>query len=182
MHLPFSLRGIRGAIDITIDVTRDPEDVGASPGAVGLPHCRATIEYPGKGYDSLMGWVQMVRSTDNDSGGEAFEMDPLMFVGEVPHPFGFFGITPTLFDAPARRSDADLDWLCQSFLTYIKDFEGETRVVKAIAGFSWGFSRENGMTAVKPTQRLESNDWGGQLDLLHREHPGWRFLDDFGTP
>ena len=181
MHLPFSLRGIRGAIDITVDVTRDPEDVGASPGAVGLPHCRATIEYPGKGYDSLMGWVQMVRSTDNDSGGEAFEMDPLMFVGEVPHPFGFFGIAPTLFDAPARRSDADLDWLCQSFLAYIKDFEGETRVVKAIAGFSWGFSRKNGMTAVEPTQRMETNDWCGQLDLLHREHPGWRFLDDFET-
>jgi hypothetical protein len=182
MHLPFSLRGIRGAIDITVDVTRDPKDVGASPGAVGLPHCHAAIEYPGKGYDSLMGWIQMVRSTDNDSSGEAFEMDPLMFVGAVPHPFGFFGIAPTLFDAPARRSDVDLDWLCHSFLTYIKDFEGETRVVKAIVGFSWGFSRKNGMTAVNLAQRLEPNDWGAQLDLLHREHPGWRFLDGFETP
>jgi hypothetical protein len=182
MHLPFSLRGVRGAIDVTVDVTRNPSDLGASPGAVGLPHCQATIEYPGKGYAALVGWIQMVRSTDNDSHGEAFEMDPLMFVGEVPHPFGFFGITPTLFDAPARRTGADLDWLCHSFLSYIKDLEGETRVVKALAGFSWGFSRKDGTTTVEPTRRLASADWSGHLDLLHGEHPGWRFLDGFETP
>ncbi|MEV4282434.1 hypothetical protein [Actinoplanes xinjiangensis] len=182
MHLPFSLRGIPGTIDVTVDVTRDPDELGASPGAVGLPHCHATIDHPAKGYAGLMGWIQMVRSTDNDSGGEAFEMDPLMFVGAVPHPFGFFGITPTLFDAPARRTGADLDWLCHSFLGYLEGFEGDTRVVKAITGFSWGFSRKNGMTTVEPVRRLTSSDWSGQLGLLHREHPGWRFLDEFETP
>ncbi|BEL04614.1 hypothetical protein Q0Z83_028050 [Actinoplanes sichuanensis] len=179
MHLPFSLRGLPGVIEVTVEVTRDPTELGASPGAVGLPHCRAAVEFPGRGYHGLLGWIQMVRSTDNDSHGKAFEMDPLMFVGAVAHPFGFFGITPTLFDAPGRRTNEDLDWLCHSFLSYIKDFEGETRVVSAITGFSWGFSRTDGVTTVEPAQRLTSADWNGHLELLHRDHPGWRFLDDF---
>ena len=72
------------------------------PEALGLPHCQATVAYPGRGYAGMLGWIQLVRSTDNASGGELFAMDPLALVGEVGHPFAFFGVAPTLFDAPAR--------------------------------------------------------------------------------
>jgi hypothetical protein len=181
VHLPFYLRGIGGDIDITVDVTRNPDDLCASPGAIGLPHCHAVVEYPGEGYAGMLGWIQLVRSTDNSSRGEQFEMDPLMFVGEVPHPFALFGITPTLFDAPARRSRLDLDWQAHSFLCHIKDFDGDIRVVQAITGFSWGFAIKAGATTVESARRLGSDDWRSHLGILHDEHPGWRFLDELAT-
>ena len=34
--------------------------------------------------------------------GERFEMDPLAFLGDLPHPFCWLGLNPTLFDAPSR--------------------------------------------------------------------------------
>src|SRR6266487_102415 len=179
MRLPFSLREIAGSIDITVDTSREPRDLGAPPDAVGLAHCQATITYTGKGYTSLLGWIQLVRSTDNASQGQRFEMDPLTLVGEVPHPFGFYGIKPTLFDAPSRSSRANLDWLAHSFLCHIADYD--QRIVHAICGFSWGFSIDAGATAVIPARRLESADWNQHLDLLHTEHPAWQFADGLRT-
>jgi hypothetical protein len=181
MHLPFSLRNSAGHVSITVDATRSPDDLGAAPGALGLAHCHATVDYAGRGYAGLLGWIQLVRSTDNSSAGERFEMDPLMFVGEVPHPFAFFGITPTLFDAPSRRSRADLDWLAHSFLCHIKDFDEDVRIVQAITGFSWGFGIVDGEATVEPARALEGADWNQHLDLLHERHPGWRFLKGFAA-
>jgi hypothetical protein len=182
MHLPFSLRGLAGAVDVTVEVTRDAAALGASPGAVGLPHCHAVVDYPGRGYNGLFGWIQLVRSTDNDSRGARFEMDPLMFVGEVPHPFAFFGVTPALFDAPGRRTRDDLDWLAHSFLCHIKDIDDDVRVVEAVTGFSWGFTIGAGATTVEPARRLDSAHWKSHLTLLHDRHPGWRFLEDPVSP
>jgi hypothetical protein len=179
MHLPFSLRGIAGDVDITVDITRNPEDWGAMPEAIGLPHCQAVIDYPGRGYAAMLGWVQLVRSTDNNSRGQRFEMDPLTLVGEVAHPFAFFGVTPTLFDAPARRSRADLDWLAHSFLCYIKDADQDIRIVQAVTGFSWGFTIAAGATTVTPPRPLSSEDWRRHRDLLHAEYAGWHFVEEF---
>ena len=145
------------------------------PEAIGLPHCHATIDYAGRGYAAMLGWVQLVRSTDNQSRGERFEMDPLTLVGEVAHPFAFFGVTPTLFDAPARDSRADLDWLAHSFLCHIKDYD--LRTVQAITGFSWGFTIAAAATAVTPARPLSSEDWNRHRDLLHAAHPGWHFAE-----
>jgi hypothetical protein len=83
-------------------------------------------------------WIQLVRSTDNSSGGDRFEPDPLEVLGPLPHPFCSFGIKPTLFDAPSRDSRADLDWLAHSILCRIAD--PDRHEVHALAGFGWGFT------------------------------------------
>jgi len=176
MRLPFSLHGLPGTVDVTVGPTRDPDELGAWPGAAGLAFCRATISYPGQGYKGLLGWVQLVRSTDNHSGGERFEMDPLEPLGEVAHPFCFFGITPVLFDAPSRDSRADLDWLAHSFLCRIAD--RSRHEVQALTGFGWGFTVRAGTATVMPPHALESADWNQHLDVLHADHPNWRFADD----
>src|SRR5437762_13640817 len=152
MRLPFSLRDIAGSVEVTVDTTREPRDLGAPPEAVGLAHCQATITYTGKGYASLLGWIQLVRSTDNDSQGQRFEMDPLTFVGEVPHPFGFYGIKPTLFDAPSRSSRANLHWLADCVPCHIAD--DEQRSPSAIWGFSWGSSTAAASTPALPARGL----------------------------
>ena len=181
MRLPFSLHGLEGRVDVTVDETRNPDDLGAAPGARGLAHCHATVGYAGRGYTGLLGWIQLVRSTDDGSGGQRFATDPLMFVGEVPHPFAFYGIAPTLFDAPSRHSRADLDWLAHSFLCHIKDIDGDVRVVEAITGFRWGFRIAGGVPAVDEAGPLGPADWHDHLGLLHEKHPGWRFLAGFAA-
>jgi hypothetical protein len=177
MRLPFTLRDRTGTIDIVVDATRDPAALGAPPDAQGLAHCEATITYPASGYAALLGWIQMVRSTDNRSRGEQFEMDPLTFIGEVAHPFGFFGVKPVLFDAPSRPTRDSLDWLAHSFLCHVADYEA--REVHALTGFSWGFTIADGDTAVIEPRGLDAADWDQQLDLLHAEHPAWRFAPGF---
>src|SRR5204863_43198 len=77
--------------------------------------------YAGSGYAAMLGWIQLVRSTDNGSRGREFELDPLEPLGVTPHPFCWFGLTPTLFDAPSRRTTDDLDWLAHSFLAFTRD-------------------------------------------------------------
>jgi hypothetical protein len=175
VRLPFTVLDRTGSIDITVAATQDPGDLGAPPDAQGLAHCQATISYPANGYAAVFGWVQLVRSTDNRSHGQQFEMDPLTFLGEVSHPFGFVGIKPILFDAPSRPTRDDLDWLAHSFLCHIAD-AGE---VQALAGFSWGFTVANGDATVIAARTLEAADWNQHRDLLHAEYPAWRFAADF---
>jgi hypothetical protein len=129
------------------------------------------------GYGGLLGWIQLVRSTDNSSGGARFEPDPLEVLGQPPHPFCFFGITPTLFDAPSRDSRADLDWLAHSFLCRVGD--PNRHEVHALAGFGWGFTITAGTATPAPPHNLELAAWGQHLGLLHAWHPAWRFADAF---
>ncbi len=49
----------------------------------------------------MFGWVQMVRSTDDESVGGRFEMDPFGLFGDVRSPYCWYGTEPTLFDAPS---------------------------------------------------------------------------------
>jgi hypothetical protein len=177
MQVPFLLQGSRGQIDVTVGTTQNPERLGAGPGAAGLAHCEATVGYPGTGYTALLGWIQLVRSTDNSSGGRQFEMDPLEVLGDLPHPFCFFGIKPTLFDAPSRDSRADLEWVAHSFLCSVAD--EAYPAVHALAGFAWGFTVAAGVSTPTPPHRLEPAEWDQHLDLLHAEHPAWRFADGY---
>ena len=48
----------------------------------------------------MLGWVQVVRSTDNESGGDRFELDPFGLFGDAPSPYCWYGQRP----APLRRS------------------------------------------------------------------------------
>jgi hypothetical protein len=173
MQLPFTLRGHHGTIDVHVGTTRDPGELGTWPGAAGLTFCEATVSYPGQGYTGMMGWIQLVRSTDNNSHGRQFEMDPLDILGEVPHPFCFFGIRPTLFDAPSRDSRADLDWLAHSFLCHIAD--QTRREVRALTGFAWGFTIRAGVATTTPPGVLTLGEWNQHFGLLRAEHPTWRF-------
>jgi hypothetical protein len=52
--------------------------------------------------------------SDNRSSGFAFEMDPCEPLGASPLPFCWFGMTPTLFDAPSRQIVVDLEWVGHS--------------------------------------------------------------------
>lgn len=156
----------------------DPEALGCPTFAHDFPVCTGTVTYPERGYKTALGWVQLVCSTDNASEGAEFEMDPFEPLGPTPHPFCFFGLSPVLFDAPARRSLDDLDWRAETFLCFVP-MQAEGRETRAILGFSWGFTiREKTISLTSPS-RLGPEDWNKHRAFLERKHPGWAFADGY---
>src|SRR5262245_20510557 len=161
MEMEFVLRELAGRVLATVERNRRPELVGSGPQARDFPIGKATVDYPDRGYDSVMGWVQLVRSDDNVSGGKRFEMDPLSFLGALPHPFCWLGINPTLFDAPSRSSRRNLDWEAHSFLCVPEGDAGSGMDCHALLGFAWGFTIRAERITLVPPRPLEPSDWDG---------------------
>src|SRR5262245_58046669 len=66
----FTWDGRTRAIDVDCIPNDDPGEYGTVVSdAFGFPVCTATVRYPRRGYGAMFGWVQLVRSTDNASGG-----------------------------------------------------------------------------------------------------------------
>jgi hypothetical protein len=194
MEISFMHLGYQGKVNITVEETLEPADLGARKGALGLANCRAEIIYPGKGYIGLLGWVQLVRSTDNASHGHQFEMDPFDVFDldkHAPSPYCWYGITPTLFDAPSRGYRKYLDWIAHSFLAasplqsnfqITSPLRGTRRIVTPLLGFSWGF-QINGDKKIelKPITALTAVDWNLHLSLLRRRYKKWQFNEMLST-
>jgi hypothetical protein len=186
LRVPFDLRGTSGAVEVEIDVNDDPGDLGCglltervrAESAVGFPVCTASIRYDRRGYAAALGWIQLVRSTDGASNGAVFELDPLALLRDVPVPYAFFGIKPTLFDAPFRVTRTDLDWRAQSFVCFAPDAV-MTKQVHAVAGFSWGFWLRRGEMRFQEPEALGPADWNDHLATLASAYPGWTFRPGF---
>src|SRR5690242_13943191 len=79
----FEWDGLSGGIHVDCIPNDDPVEYGTVVNdAFGFPVCTATVRYPRRGYRAMFGWVQLVRSTDNLSGGAEFEIDPLALFGD----------------------------------------------------------------------------------------------------
>jgi len=174
MELCFVLRGVEGRVAVAYERNLEPAALGCVPETRDFPVCTAAVQYPMRGYDALMGWVQLVRSDDNASGGEEFEIDPLAFLGDVPHPFCWIGINPTLFDVPSRSPRSDMEWTARSYLC-VPDDVGKGLEVRAMLGFSWGFRINNEDIALEPPQELPASAWDEHLSVLSDRYRGWQF-------
>ncbi len=141
--------------------------------------CDVKVHYPARGYDAVLGWVQLVRSGDNVSGGRAFEFDPLAFLGEPTHPFAWVGLEPRAFDAPSRDLPQRLDWVAHTFLC-VPDGSAEAGLrVHALAGFSWGFRCEGSQVTMTPASVLTSDDWDAHRGTLAELFRDWEFVPGF---
>lgn len=183
VEFDFQLRGSRGCVHVDLRPAagagssgRDVLDPRLSAGhGAGLPVCTATVDYAGVGYAAAMGWVQFVRSTDSRQP-DVFELDPLALYGDVNTPYAFFGITPTLFDAPYRDVDQDLVWQARSYLSVTPDAV-LTRAAIPLLAFSWGFQIEAGSVTLEPPAHLDIAHWTEHLVVLEDAHPDWCFRD-----
>lgn len=182
MEMSFSHQGYKGRVIVSMATTLAPAALGARKGALGLANCTATIEFAGQGYLRLFGWVQLVRSTDNAFHGRQFEMDPFDPFGlykPAPSPYCWYGLTPTLFDAPSRGRRTYLDWVAHSFLA-VSPLRGNRRLVTPLLGFSWGFHvASNKNVAMEPITSLTTSDWESHLPYLRKCYPKWRFKKMF---
>jgi len=180
MDITFSHQGHKGRVAVSVEKTLVPATLGARDGAVGLANCTATIEFAGLGYLQLLGWVQLVRSSDNAFQGQQFEMDPFDPFGlyeRAPSPYCWYGILPTLFDAPSRDERVHLDWVAHSFLA-ASPLRGDRRIVTPLLGFSWGFHiADDGDVTLDPITSVTSADWESHLPYLRDCYPEWRFTN-----
>ena len=180
----FDWRGATGTVQVECIPNDDPDEYGTPvSAAVGFPVCTATVRYPRRGYNAMFGWVQLVRSTDNASAGERFEMDPFGLFADVPSPYCWFGTEPTLFDAPSRPAGAPIEWLAYSFLatTPLDELmQGNPRRVVPLLGFEWGFDtgpEAASSVELRAVAPISSSEWTAQLPILRSAYPAWTFAD-----
>ncbi len=173
LDLPFGLRGRGGTVHVTVVPNPGTTDPGCEfllfgmpPEIVlGYPVCTATVDYDGEGYGAVLGWTQLVRSSDNASEGDSFEIDPIAVYQDVDTPFAWFGVKPTLFDAPMRFEKLDMLWECDSFLCFLADAT-MSRQVRALCGFRWGFEIEGGSISRPEPVALQADAWNARLPVL----------------
>lgn len=180
VRLDFEYDGVAGQVVVECVPNDDPTTLGCPPDAEGFPACTASVHFPAKGYRALLGWVQLVRSTDNASGGERFEIDPFALFFDAPSPYCWYGTAPTLFDAPRRGTDVPLTWVAHSFLATTPLEEAVPtwrRPVVPLAGFSWGFEISSAAIDLHPVGQLAAGDWDGHLATLRQEYPAWQFSE-----
>jgi hypothetical protein len=174
LSIPFERRGVSGTVAVEVGVNDDPAGFGCHECALGFPWCRATIAPPVRGYADALGWIQLVDATD--LFGE-FRIDPFEPLGEVTHPFCFFGFAPILFDAPHRDHGEDMDFVAHSFLCGLGPeplagrFEAD-----ALLGFSWGFHIRDREIEIDAPALLGPTAWDRHLAYLRKSHPRWTFL------
>jgi hypothetical protein len=180
LELPYRWNGVDGLVKARIGVNDDPGRFGGEEFARGFPYCRATIEPPAIGYREMLGWVQVAEISDR---GEGFKIDHFEPLGEVPHPFAFFGFSPTLFDSP-HTSIPDWDFAAHSFLCGLggklfEQTEGVRREIRAVLGFEWGFSKREDRIDSFGLKPLSAGDWIEHLPYLRGRFPAFSFAPGF---
>jgi len=178
--LPYRWNGSDGVVQAEIGTNEDPAAYGCEEFARGFPWCRATIEPPARGYGEMLGWVQIVDTNEHEPG---FRIDLFEPLGEVPHPFGFFGFSPTLFDSP-HSTLPEWDFLAHTFLCglagkLIEQTEKGRHEVRALLGFSWGFSKRGSEIDSRDPEPLSADDWNAHLPYLRERFSTWNFPPGF---
>jgi hypothetical protein len=177
LELPYRWADREGSVRVELRENDDPAALGCPDFACGYPYCRATVEPPGRGYQDILGWLPMVNSNRHEN---EFVIDPFVPIGPVAlNPFPFLGWAPVFFDAP--HSDFESwDFLAHSFLCglggELHDFRRE---VRAILGFTWGFSQRGSEIEFIGPDALSAADWARHRDYLEETFPDWTFAPGF---
>ena len=85
----FQWDGLTGDVQVECVPNVDPAAYATvADDVVGFPVCTAWVRYPRRGYHSMFGWVQLVRSTDNESQGSVPRRVDLTFAWPLGPPRG----------------------------------------------------------------------------------------------
>lgn len=176
LQLPYRWNEVDGVVRVEIGTNDDPAKYGCEEVARGFPVCRATLEPAAVGYGEMLGWVQLVDTDDRDPGFKVDQFEPL---GDVPHPFAFFGFSPTMFDGPHTYLH-NWDFHAHTFLCGLGGKLLEMRKeARAILGFSWGFSKHDEEIDFFGPTALASEKWDEHLGYLRDNFGEWSFAPGF---
>lgn len=173
MEIPFNFGGDHGRVLVEVIANADPVSVGKTEREHGMPMCTATVEFSARGYRAMLGWVQLVREPAPTA---PFSIDPFdLFEGSTA-PFAWYGIQPTLFDAPSRWREGAVRWEAHSFLT-IGPWDVNRRLVVPLAGFAWGYCQHSlteGLQ-ISALRSLGPVDWNRHRSYMAERFPAWTF-------
>jgi len=172
----FEREGVPVQVRVALRANQDPAATGCPDFARGFPVMEATIEPPARGYQDLLGWIQLIDAPHDF--GEQPRLDSLEMLSEVSHPFGYFGHAPTAFDAPHRDNYPDMDWVSHTFLAGIAGIHLPFEA-RAILGFRWGYSIRDGEVSIIGLSALDASAWDAFLPFLHEKCPAWTFAPHF---
>ena len=170
--LGFLHDGKSGQIEIAVVPNVDPPSLGCDDDNLMFPACTASVSHLGGGYQCMLGWVQLVRSTDAET--QEFEIDPNFLLPDAEAPYCYYGYKPTLFDCPGRTHTQDMEWIAHSFLA-ASPIEPGARLVTPLQGFSWGFRRRTQRVESLPLVPLAPADWDKHRAYLVATYPAWEF-------
>jgi hypothetical protein len=174
--MPFRWAGREGELEVEVRENDDPAALGCEEWARGFPVCTAKITPPSRGYADMLGWIQLVDDSWHGGGFHADGFEPL---GPLPHPFGYYGVSPTLFDAPHYDGE-NFDFLAHTFLCglggELLEFRHEAR---AVLGFSWGCRKRGPEIEFLDLQTLPPASWDGHRAYLASRFPAWTFPPGF---
>lgn len=176
--MPYRWNGNDGSVRVEIWENDDPPAYGCADFALGHPCCRATIEPLACGYAEMLGWVQLVDASFYEHA-TGFIADGFQLLGDLTHPFGFFGISPTLFDAP-HTPDENAHFHAHTFLCGLGGPLLEfRREVRAVLGFNWGFVKRGEEITFVDLVPLEAEVWDGHREYLDGEFEDWTFAPGY---
>ncbi len=135
----------------------------------------ATVDYAGRGYDGLMGWIQVVSVEERDplSAWAATDLYPMHRGSGTP--FVTFGHVPSMFDAPGPNPPRSNErWIAETFLAVCPN-GARSRSVAPIAGFRWGYELTSMGATPSPPDPTNEADWLRCRTTLVREFPTWTF-------
>jgi hypothetical protein len=178
LDFKFERGGSAACVRAELWVNEDPAAYGCPEFARGFPVMRATIEPPGRGYQDLLGWIQVIRAPKLFGAG--LHLDSLEMLTEVTHPFGYFGLAPTSFDAPHTDAYRELDWTAHTFLGGTAGIH-QPKEAWAALGFSWGYVIRDGEVSVTGFTKLGADAWDADLPFLSAKCPAWSFAPGFST-
>ncbi len=189
IQIPFTLHSFSGSVEARLSENKDPKKWGYNTlfknsksleEIKTFPVCTATIDFKGEGYNSMMGWVQIVTYTKSG------DKNPTVIVDHPPQsedsnsPFLFWGSLPALFDAPSMLTGENkrmpsANWRADSFLVATPDAL-MSKVIAPIASFSWGFQTDKiGKVTISELQNTKLETWNQYLHLLKEKYSKWDF-------
>lgn len=166
LEIPYRWAGVEGMVKVVVKTNDEPEALGCPELALGFPACEAVVESDGRGYDHCYGWIQMV-DLSGEPPGFRIDQHP-KFVAR--HPFIWAGPLSRFEDAPFNDY-RDFDFLAHTFLCgtggELLEFRKE---VRAILGFSWGYTKRGQELKWFGPDLLSAEDWDGHRKYLRRKY------------
>lgn len=147
----------------------------------GFPVIRAEVRFGGLGYESMLGWVQIVTHRYPDGRETEASVDVAGMFQDYGNPYCFYGYKPTLYDAPCHNPGLSMDWIAYSFLSPLKqaDQNGK-KMIAPILGFRWGYSLNDGqVTSIKKPETVPESRWIELSKEIRDEYGDWTFKDGF---
>ena len=184
LSIPFEIGARKGRVKVFYSANKGVRDSGftaighefTDEMVRGFPVMRATVSFNGRGYEAMLGWVQIVSHVHREVEKD-FVIDLAPSMERNDFPYCEVGYKPTMFDAPCNRPRTNMIWRAYTFLLPFipRPEKREVRRFYPLAGFTWGYVLSERGKTVKLLDPAETrpSDWRRVFPKCLRKFPRW---------